>query len=73
MSDLDEIEELEKELRKNRQEPGEWYKIEYASASQEEAIREFAELLGFENLRGFWSYLEAQEWDYYDVLRAASP
>lgn len=69
----EEIQELERQLREMRQEPGEWYKIGYSSENQEWAIRTYAAELGFENLRGFWKYLESQEWDYYDVLRYVSP
>lgn len=73
MSDENEIENLEKELREMRKEPGEWYKIGYATENQETAIRAYAEALGFENMRGFWSHMSSLDWDYYDVLRQVSP
>jgi hypothetical protein len=43
------------------------------SPRQEEAIREYARMQGFETLRGFASRLRMMEWDYYDVLQEVSP
>ena len=43
------------------------------SAKQEEAIRTYAADQGYETLRGFHVYLRARAWDYYDVLKEASP
>jgi hypothetical protein len=73
MSDEDEIASLEKELQEMRKEPGEWYKIGLTTENQEEAIRTYARLEGFEDLRGYWAHLASQDWDYYDVLRHMSP
>jgi hypothetical protein len=50
---------------------GEWYKIGYATGKQEEIIREFAKTQGFENLRGFWKWVESKGWDYYDVIKVS--
>jgi len=57
---------------------GPWLRIKesphgYVSAKQEEAIREYARMQGFETLRGFARRLESMEWDYYDVLHEVSP
>jgi len=63
-----EIEELEWE-----QPEAPWFKIGYATEKQEEAIREYARKEGFETLRGYWKHMESMEWDYYDVIKVASP
>lgn len=57
---------------------GPWLRIKesphgYISARQEEAIREYARMQGFETLKGFASRLRSMEWDYYDVLQEVSP
>ncbi len=39
------------------------------SAKQEAAIRAYALTQGYENLRGFHSYLKMIGFDYYEVLR----
>jgi hypothetical protein len=46
-----------------------WFKIGEASEKQEAKLREFAQMEGFENLRGYWRHMESQGWDYYDVIR----
>lgn len=43
------------------------------SAKQEEAIRAWAADEGFPTLRGFHMRLRMMAWDYYDVLKEASP
>lgn len=43
------------------------------SAAQERAIRDYARGEGYETLRGYHSHLRSLGWDYYDVLRVASP
>lgn len=55
-----------------------WYRITeppsgVVSAKQEAAIRAYAREEGFETLRGFHTRLRMLGWDYYDVLRIASP
>lgn len=55
-----------------------WYRISepidgVTSASQEAAIRAYALEEGFEDLRGYHAHLRMLGWDYYDVLRVASP
>lgn len=46
-----------------------WFKIGEASQMQEYAIRAFAALYGYETLRGWWSHMQKEGWDYYDVIR----
>lgn len=64
-----------KELEEFVWEPPEqpWFRIEYTTEKQEDAIREYAKAEGFETLRGYWSHLNSIGWDYYDVLKDASP
>jgi hypothetical protein len=46
-----------------------WFQIGTASEKQEAKIREYAQMEGFENLRGYWRHMESEGWDYYDVIR----
>ena len=46
-----------------------WFSIPVATERQEDVIREFALEEGFETLRGYWRHMEAEGWDYYDVIR----
>lgn len=46
-----------------------WFSIRTATDKQEEVIREFAREEGFEDLRGYWSHMQSEDWDYYDVIR----
>jgi len=55
-----------------------WYRITeplegVVSAKQEAAIRAYAREEGYETLRGYHMHLRMLDWDYYDVLRVASP
>jgi hypothetical protein len=50
-----------------------WFHIGEAVGKQEQAIREYAQREGFENLRGYWKHVESMGWDYYDVLKEVSP
>jgi hypothetical protein len=54
--------------------PGQpWFRLgeepEYLTASREYAIRAYAALEGFENLRGFWAWMKSKSYDYYDIIR----
>lgn len=55
-----------------------WFRITeppagVVSSKQEAAIRAYAADEGFPTLRGFHMRLRMLGWDYYDVLRVASP
>ena len=45
-----------------------WFKIGGALGKQEEAIRIYAMMEGYKDLRGFWAHLKKEGWDYYDVI-----
>jgi hypothetical protein len=49
------------------------YHIDFGAGGQEEAIREQAYVMGFIDLRGFNAYMTSHGWDYYDILKIASP
>lgn len=46
-----------------------WFSIGRMTEAQEGVIRQFARKEGFETLRGYWSHMRAEEWDYYDVIK----
>lgn len=50
-----------------------WFKIGKATEKQEEAIRDLAGMWGFVDLRGFWKFMESIDYDYYNVVKDASP
>jgi len=50
-----------------------WFRIGEATAAQEEAIRQHAYEEGFMTLRGYWRHMQAEGWDYYDIIRMESP
>ncbi len=58
--------------------PSGWYRIAepldgVTTRAQEATIREYAREHGFPTLRGYASHLRMLGWDYYDVLKVASP
>lgn len=44
-----------------------------ATQNQTAAIRFLAQQVGFENLRGFWKWVEVAKLTYYDLIKIASP
>jgi len=50
-------------------EPPEFFKLAYATETQETAIRSYATAHGFTDLRQFRAYMRERDWDYYDVLK----
>lgn len=49
------------------------FKLHKATQAQHDAIEDLANLLGYDNLQGFWQYLRGTEQTYYDILKLSSP
>ena len=70
---IDQYQDLNKELDQRGYEGLQPYSLKGSSQAQEEALRSMAKQSGFENLRGFSSWLKASHLDYYDLIKIASP
>jgi len=46
-----------------------WVSIDVLTDKQGEIVREMATELGFENLAGMAGFLNAHDWNYYDVIK----
>lgn len=49
------------------------YKLQGMTAKQEDALRTLAQQVGFKDMRGFNSWMEAADLTYYDLIKVASP
>jgi hypothetical protein len=49
------------------------FSLRTATEKQVEAIRTMARQSGFEDLRGFWKWMQAADLTYYDLIKIASP
>lgn len=49
------------------------FSLRTATGAQNKAIRSLAEQVGFDDLRGFWKWLQSADLDYYDLIKIASP
>jgi len=65
--------EIEKIPKPPPMPPRPWFRLDiepkYITGKREEAIRAYAELEGFKDLRGYWRHMESEGWDYYDIIR----
>lgn len=67
------IDELLEEVEAYRPPDEGWHDLRAVTGGRMSAIWRVAKDEGFNNLREFWAYAHGLGWNFYDVIRIASP